>query len=638
MLYRLALVCLTLCLASCGGGGGGGSDSSKPATPPTLRGVAATGAPLVNASVSIVDGQGKSVGTATTHPTDGSYSLTLSTTSPAAPLFVQVRGMDATGAMQVLHSTVPTVSAAMVAHVTPLTNAVVALSLGTEPAPVFAAASSSGSQLTQMASATPAAATFLKTLVKNQLTDLKFTDPTALDLLADASFAANKGAHDLLIESVRVDLARSSRNPPLLQIGNKFLAAPTAEVVVDLATAQAELLKASGTPANAITSTLKAATSATTLLGNLPGLDDLGAALNQLIAQGRDVSTILSSALVSGYDKHNSRSKTDLAGILSTYTSANRQFGRFQLVGCADDTPASGNCTKVLVSALVSDSSGAVVDVFADAVSYNKSATTTNKWNLIGNGKKLAFGVSPLAFLALGADGTTSSTVSPNPGIGLQVEIQAQTPDPIPSNPAIQLLSSATVQLPGGFSIPFGYCSRPNLCVSSTTGATSLIPTGGVGDVAIQRAAVGWIGTVDSVRAAKFIATYSIASTTETRTAYLRADVLGEPAVARFPTLDGISTSAPLSAASLQSGTLAINWSTWATANPDLRVIEVKRVFTPTAGGAPTVLDTTVPLPGKTAVTLSTSFTPVGAVTSELWLQAMDAQGRRFHTRYTGKP
>ena len=102
--------------------------------------------------------------------------------------------------------------------------------------------------------------------------------------------------------------------------------------------------------------------------------------------------------------------------------------------------------------------------------------------------------------------------------------------------------------------------------------------------------------------------------------------------------LDGISTSVQLSAASLQSGTLAINWSTWAAANPDLRLIEVKRVFTPTAGGAPTVLDTTVPLPGKTAVTLSTSYTPVGAVTSELWLQAMDAQGRRFHTRYTGKP
>lgn len=638
MLYRLAVLVLTLLLASCGGGGGGGgSDTPALTAPPTLRGVAATGAPLVNAQVSVVDGQGKAVGTATTHGADGSYSLTLSTTSPAAPLFIQVRGMDAGGAMQVLHSTVPAISAAMVGHVTPLTNAVVALALGTEPAPVFAAASSSASQLTQMATATTAASDFLKTLVKTQLTDLKFTDPKALDLLADAAFAANKGAHDLLIESVRVDLARSSRNVALLQLGNKFLAGPTAEVVVELPTAQTELLKTAGTPATAITSTLKAATSATTLLGTLSGLDDLGAALNQLIAQGRDAGTILSHALVTGYDKHNGRAKADIAAILSTYTAANRQFGRFQLLGCADDAPTAGNCAKVLVGAVISDSTGAVVDLFADAVSYNKAATTTNKWNLIGNGKKLAVAVHPLGFLALNADGTTSTAVVPNPGIGLQVEIQAQSPDPLPTNPPVQLISSATVQLPGGFSIPFGYCSRPFLCVSGTTGATSLTPTGGVGDLAVQRAAVGWIGGADSVRGAKFVASYTIAGVAETRNAYLRADVLGDPATTRFPALDGIASATPLFAATLQSGTLSVNWSAWAAANPDLRLIEIKRVFTPAAGGTPTVLDTTVPLPPKTAATLSTAYTPTATVTSELWLQAMDSQGRRFHTRYTGK-
>ncbi|WP_457391711.1 hypothetical protein [Roseateles sp. P5_E1] len=637
MLYRLAAFALTLLLASCGGGGGG-SDTPVLDKPPTLRGVAATGAPLVNAQISVVDGQGKAVGTATTHGADGSYSLTLSTSSPAAPLFIQARGMDAAGTMQVLHSTVPTISAAMVGHVTPLTNAVVALSLGTEPAPVFTAAATSTSQLTQMASAAAAAGTFLKTLVKTQVSDLKITDATALDLLADSTFAANKGAHDLLIESVRIDLARSKLNVPVLQIGNKFLAAPTAEVVVELPTAQTELLKASGTPATAITSTLKAATSATTLLGTLSGLDDLGAALNQLIAQGRDVSTLLNSVLVTGYDKHNGRSKADIAGILSTYTTGNRQFGRFQLLGCADDAPTAGNCAKVLVGAVISDSTGAVVDLFSDAVSYNKSATTTNKWNLIGNGKKLAVGVYPLGFLALNADGTASSAVVPNPGIGLQVEVQAQTADPVPGIPATQLLSSATVQLPGGFSIPFGYCNRLLLCVSSTPGATNLIPTGGVGDIAIQRSAVGWIGSADSVRGAKFIASYTISGVAETRNAWLRADVLGEPAATRFPSVDSVSAASPVSAASLQSGSLVINWGAWAAANPDLRLIEIKRVFTPTAGGAPTVLDTSVPLPPKTAATLSTAYTPVGSVTSELWLQAMDAQGRRFHTRYTGKP
>lgn len=639
MPYRFAALALTLLLAACGGGGGGGSDTSGSATPPTLRGVAATGAPLVNAAVSVVDGQGRAVGTATTHPADGSYSLTLSTTSPAAPLFIQARGMDATGAMQVLHSAVPTVSSAMVAHVTPLTNAVVALSLGTEPAPVFAAAASSGSQLAQLASTAPAASAFLKTLVKTQVSDLKFADATALDLLADATFAANKGAHDLLIESVRVDLDRSSRNVPVLQIGNKFLAAPTAEVVVELPTAQTELLKTAGTPANAITSTLKAATSATSLLGTLAGFDDLGAALNQLIAQGRDASTILAHPLLAGYDKHNSRTKADLAALLATYSAANRQFGRFQLMGCADDAPASGSCSRVLVGALISDSTGTVVDVFADAVSYNKAPTaTTNKWNFIGNGKKTGFAVSPLAVRALNADGTANTAVTPNPGIGLQVEIQGQTPDPVAGNPGTQLLTTATVQLPGGFSLPFAYCSRPLLCVSSTPGATSVVPTGGVSDIAIQRAAVGWVGSADSVRAAKFVASYTLAGAAETRNAYLRADVQTDPAAARFPTLDNLSAAAPLFASNLQGGTLSISWATWAAANPDLRLIEIKRVFQPAAGGAPTVLDTAVPLPGKTAVTLSGSFTPTATVTSELWLQAQDSQGRRLHTRYTGRP
>jgi len=642
MPYRLAALVLTLLLAACGGGGGGDSGTPPPTTPPTLRGVAATGAPLVNAQISVVDGQGKAVGTATTHAADGSYSLTLSVISPAAPLFIQARGMDAAGGMQVLHSTVPTISAAMVGHVTPLTNAVVALALGTEPAPVFTAASTSTSQLTQMATATAAAGDFLKTLVKTQVSDLKIT---TLDLLADANFAANKGTHDLLIESVRVDLARSKLNVPVLQIGNKFLAGPTAEVVVDLPMAQTELLKTTGaTPANAITSTLKAATSATTLLGNLPLLDDLGAALNQLIAQGRDVSTILTNPLVTGYDKHNGRVNTDLAAILSTYTTANRQFGRFQLLGCADDTPATGNCSKLLVGALVSDSTGTVVDQFTDVVSYNKAATTINKWNLVGNGKKLSVAVYPLAFAARSGDGTADASLSPNPGIGLQIEIQAQTPDPIPVNPPVQLLTSATVQMPGNYSVPFGYCSRPWLCVSGTAGATSLIPTGGVGDLAIQRAAVGWVGTADSVRGAKYLVNYTIANVSETRSAYLRADVLGDPVAARFPVLEGLSSNFALRAVDLQAGTLRsgasnFTWTTWAAANPDLRLIEIKRVFTPAAGGAPIVLDTAVPLPPKTTLaSLGAAYTPTGAGKAELWLQAMDAQGRRFHTRYTGTP
>ncbi|MFG6414903.1 hypothetical protein ACG02S_13465 [Roseateles sp. DC23W] len=639
MSYRLIAFSLIFLLNACGGGGGGGSDTPALDAPPVLRGVAATGAPLVHAQVSVVDGQGRAVGTATTHPTDGSYTLTLSRQDPAAPLFIQARGLDAAGSMQVLHSAVPTIGATMVGHVTPLTNAVVALALGTEPAPVFAAASTSASQLAQMGGATTAAADFLKTLVANQVSALKFTDPKTLDLMADAGFAANKGAHDLLIESVRVDLARSSRNVPLVQIGNKFLAVPTAEVVVELPAAQTELLKSSGaTPANAITSTLKVATSASTLLTNLSGLDDLGAALNQLIAQGRDTTTIAAHALLNVYDRHDGRAKADLATLLSAYSTANRQFGRFQLLGCADDAPAAGNCNRVLVGALISDSTGAVIELFSDAVSFNRAAATTNKWNLIGNGKRLAFAVHPLGFAARNANGTADTAVSPNPGIGLQVELQGQAPDAVASNPPTQLLTSATVQLPGGFSIPFAYCEQLLMCITPTPGATSAVAAGGVTDQALQRTAVGWIGSADSLRAAKFVASYTVGGTAETRTTYLRADVPGEPAATRFPALDGVSATAVLSAADLQSGTRVINWASWAAANPDQRLIGIRRVFTPADGGTPAVLDTAVPLPPRTTATLATAFVPVGTVTSELWLQTSDAQGRRLHTRYTGQP
>lgn len=642
MPYRLAaLAVFVLMLASCGGGGGGSdtSTTTTPAltTPPTLRGVAATGAPLVNATVTVVDGQGKAVGTATTHAAEGSYSVTLSVNNPVAPLFIQARGMDAAGHMQVLHSTVPAITATMVGHVTPLTNAIVALALGTEPTAVFANASGSATQLTQMATATTAASDFLKTLIKTQLTDLKFTAPASVDLLGDATFTANKGALDLLVESVRVEVSRNASNVPVLQIANKFLAGSPAEVVVELPTAQTELLKTAGTPANAITSTLKAATSATTLLGTVPGMDDLGAALNQLIAQGQTSSALLASPLVSGYDRHNSRVKADLASLLGGYAAANRQFGRFQLLGCADEAPATGNCAKVLVGAVISDSTGTVVDLFADALSYNKSATTTNKWNLIGNGRKLGLAVHPLGFVALGADGTavTSTTAAPNPGIGLQVEIQAQTLDP---TAPVQLLGSATVQLPNGFSIPFAFCSRPLMCVSAVTGATSAVPTGGVDDLAIKRAAVGWVGTADSVRGAKYPINYTVAGTTETRNAYLRADVLADPAAARFPSLAGVTSALPLQATDLQSATYALDWTAWATANRDMRVIEIRRVFTPTAGGAPTVLSTAVPLPPKTTATFGTAYTPTDPGKAELWLQAVDSQGRRFHARYTGRP
>ncbi len=642
----LLALALGLGMSACGGGGGGGSstDSSSASSgaaivfsaPPTLSGVAAVAAPLTGAQVKVLDGTGTAVGSASTLASDGSYALTLSSKTLTAPLLVQVRGVDAAGMPQVLHSAVPVMSAAsaaMVANVTPLSDAIVALAMGGDPKPVFAAADQNKSTIAQVATAASAAGDFVKTLVKTQLTDLKITDPKTLDLLGDPAFVANKGAQDLLLESLRVDLAKSSRGVAQLQLSNKLMVGASPEVVVELPQAQAELLKAaSGVPANAISSVLKAATSPTATLANMGSLDEFSAAINQLMLQSQSATTIAAHPLLAAYVQHNGRQKADLAALLASYAARGLQLGKVQATACADDSISSGLCVKVLFSSLVTDASGTVQGVFSDALSYNKSSTTGSKWNLVGNGKKLEVAVYPMAYLALEGSGALSSSQTPNPSLGLQFEIQAQKPaqgDALPS----KLLDSATVQTPGGFGLGFAYCRRALLCFAKTPGATLQDPTGDISDTAVQKANVAWIGPADGQRGGKYTVAYSLAGAAETRAVYLRADVLSEVANARFPVLDGVSTDKPLRFDALKSD-WTLNWSAWAAANPDLRMLQVRTVVL--GALVPWIVDSAAPTGGKTSLVLPALALPgnFSPVRSELWLIAQDASGRRFYTRY----
>lgn len=638
---------LALALTACGGGGGGsasggGSDPTQTtvfSVDPTLSGVAAVGAPLTNARIQVVDGKGVAVGSTTSSTADGSYKLTLSSKNLNSPLLLQVRGLDAAGVPQVLHSAVPILSAstpAMVVNITPLSNAIVALSLGSDPQAVFAAPTQNATAVIAVASAASGAGEFVKSLVKTQLTDLKFSNVAALDLLADPSFSANKSAQDLLLESLRVNVLKSSKGVMQLQLSNKLQAGSSAEVVVELATAQTELLKTTAsTPANAIVSTLKATSSPTATLANLAPLDDLSAALNKLIAQGANATTIAASPLLASYDQHNGQLKAAVVAKLADFASKNRQFGRWLLTGCADDVVTGGLCKRVLVSAPISDSTGTVVELFSDAISYNKTSTSGSVWNLIGNGKKLELASYPLAYLALAADGTLSTSSSPNPAAGIQLLIQAQ------DSSGAKLMDTATVQTPGGFSIPFGYCAQPQLCISSTPGASNLIASGGVADTVLQQSSVGWIGGADTVRNAKFIATYTLAGGAEARAIYLPVDVPAELPQARFPTLDGVSATATLRGGQFLVGT-AVSWATWAAANPDMRLISIRTVLSiaEDASQAPLIKDSTPPLPPATGLTLAGISVPDAYVPTryELWLGAQDSAGRRYFTRYTLQP
>lgn len=614
-------------LAACGGGGGGGGGDSggSPAVDLTLSGVVAAGAPVGGAKVSVVDAKGQNLGSTTAHAVEGRYSLKLSGGSPSFPLLVEASGLDAAGNPVQLHASVATQASAMTANVTPLSDALVALLLGTAPAPVFAKAKDKGDLLAALAQP-GAASDFLKTLIKSQLTDLKLSAST-LDLQGDAGFTANKSAQDLLLEALRVSLTRDAKGLEQLQLGNKLLNTQSVEVQVDLASARTELLKTGGTPANAIGSTLKATTSATKVLANAAALDDLGAALNKLIAQGLNASALTSHALLKGFDKHDGLLLADLAAQLAGYAQNNWQLGRFQFTGCADETQTSAtDCARPTVSAPVLSSSGELKGFFSSAVGYN--AKNTPAWGLLGNGRKLGFAVVPASWLALEANGAASTGLSAgNPSAGVKLLMRST------GNGAT--LDKATVQTPGGFSIPLANCGSEWLCISATAGASSAVPTLGMADQLMQPASTGWMGSADTLRGAKYLATHAQAAA---QPAWLRAELPTTlPAVARFPQLDGVSASAVLSGSALAdaAGYKAV-WAGWAAANPDLRLDQVRVVFLMSDQARQTVL---VPAPGSTQLQLPQITDPVVAGASvqgqQLWLRAVDASGRWYETRYT---
>lgn len=633
---RLACWALALSLAACGGGGGGGSDAGSGtgnSTPLVISGVAATGAPLGSASVTVLDASGATVGTGTTHPTDGSYKITLSKQNPQAPLLVEVRGLSALGDMVLLHAAVPKSATAMVANVSPLSEALLAMTLGDAPATVFKDVTGNSAAVALIGTQLGAAADFLKTLVKTNIGDAKITDATTLDLMGDASFAANKGPQDLLIEALRVDLGSSSAGVPQLVLANKLRPGAPAEVVVDLSVLKTELAKGStATPLNAVTSTLKATSGASTLLPNAAGLDELPAAINKMLAQGLSASAISSHSLLTAFTVNDSRDKVSMALYFADLASKNRQLGRFQIVACLDDALSSGNCTRLQVSAYVTDSTGKLLDIFQTTVNYLKSTTAgVPSWRLYGNGRNLEFNVFPIAVASFGGDGALQSGSTANPRVGVQLDLQGQTLD----TPITGALDSGVVQTPNGYGIAMAYCARARMCVSEIPGATSTTATGQVSDVALLQDSVGWIGGADALRSAKYSTTFTqTGGTPKTQPAYLRADVLSSPATSRFPMVDDLSSASPLLGRQLSTGR-RYSWAKWAAANPDMRMLAMRLVQS-VDPATPTIRELTLALPVSTEQTLGPSLLPGGLTpaVSELWLVAADSQGRRFQSRF----
>ena len=639
----LALLCVWL-LTACGGGGSSSVDASAgsaagaavpaapaasapaPAPTPTvvrLSGVAALGAPMSDATVRVVDATGQVVGTTTTHPADGSYAVTLKPS--LAPLMVQASGTDSTGQPLVLHSAVSALAATSFANITPLSEAVVALALGGDPKPVFSNAATTPSALAALLSLS-ASQDLVKTLVKTNLSDAKVGDAKKLDLLADAAFKANKTGVDLALETVALSYGTSNTGAPQMYLGNKLANAPM-EVTVDLDVARAELAKATGgKPANAVTSTLKFISSPTTVIGTLTALDDLASALNRMIADGSGASTdTVQQQMLAGYTGFDGSDAAALSVRIADWTARKMQIGRVQVLGCANETIPKTGCTLVNVAARISDAKGENVETFVDTVRY--SATSTPKWSLVGNGQMAAVGLRSIATLELENDGrllapTGTATPAPNPNIGVQLVVGAGA-------------ATATVQTPGGFSLSLVQCAPPTLCLAKQTGEGYVQPTYRIADDAVLRATNVWFGTSDLAAEARY--RFSLlppdGGAAVARTASLRQPFAAVPAISRFALVDDVKSSQPLSGGAMLTET-TLSWSQWAAANPDMRVIAVRRVLTGEEGYS-VLLETKPRKWGDTSLVLQEPASDFGITGIDLYLVAIDTAGRRYYTRYS---
>lgn len=629
---RWPIACtLALLLAACGGGGdspapapsggtttstGSGSTTTSTAVTARLSGVAALGAPMAGARLQVVDATGALVGSTTTNAADGSFALTL---LPATgPLLLQAVGTDAAGQPLVLHGAVSTLSAAVVANVTPLSEAILAVALGAEPRTVFATAKDKTTALQSLATLT-AASDFVKTLVKTNLSDAKTGDAKKLDLLNDTSFSAAKTGVDLALETLVLGYGIGSKGGVQLQLSNKLSGVP-AEVTVDLETARTELAKTTGSaPATAITSTLKATTSPTALMATLGLLDDLVAAINKAIAEGSAADSTAVTALLGKYTQHNGSDASAVATHIADWAARRMQLGRLQVTGCADETIAKTGCSRVLVAARVNDAAGAQADSFADAVSYDVKANP--KWQLVGNGQIASTAANAVAWRALGADGSPVAGAAGNPLLGVQVLVGAT-------------VAAATVQTPGGYAMAQVPCTRSTLCIATNSGDSSAAATGALADDTVFSGVSLWLGAADLALNARYkLSLFANDGSTATRSAVLRGAFGVLPASARFPVLDGVSTSQPLPGTALLSAT-TLAWTAWAAANPDLRVVFVRSVIVDAAGAA-TVQDFAPKTWLAASLELPQPEVPVDVAGLTLWLAAVDASGRWYYTSYT---
>lgn len=371
-----------LLLQGCGGDSGGGNTAN---TSPTITGTAAYGAPMAQASVTLLDAQGTQ--RTATAGDDGSY--TIDATGLKAPFLItasMVSG-DTTLTYSAIGTTVPTQGAVATVNLTPLTTAIVTLasSTGSDPTQFQSASALQALDTSRLSKAEDTVKTIIAEVAKDAGLGTNFNPVTT-------PFAANlTSGGDKILETIKVTVSDSG---------------------VTLTNALAPV--ASGADAASATVTIKnVATDTATVLPK----PTVQVTFNELLAKLRSqLNTCLALAPADRVTLDSNNKPTALKGACST--SSMSAFDTTYLSGGYDllgrwgprlrDIPkgASMAQAEILASFARADGSNSIsfrlpISAENGGLSYSDtlvSDTTGSNWKISGNQRKYDLGVSARLF------------------------------------------------------------------------------------------------------------------------------------------------------------------------------------------------------------------------------------------------
>jgi hypothetical protein len=199
-----------------GGGGGGGGGGGDIVTPTILSGIAATGAAFTDATVTVTDSTGATVGTSAAIGAEGTYSITL-TVGAVAPFVLTAERPVADGASESLVSVVSSVTGtSATANITPITNLIAArLSATGDPSKLGAELRDKKANLS--ASAVSGKLDEVQTILAPILaaTGTSGTNPFT------GSFKVNGAGYDRLLDSIKISVTPASATASNIEISIK---------------------------------------------------------------------------------------------------------------------------------------------------------------------------------------------------------------------------------------------------------------------------------------------------------------------------------------------------------------------------------------------------------------------------------